>query len=38
MTYRFKQCVNVIAFKYFIEQYPSYLNKGFDVTIDYNFQ
>ena len=26
VTYRFKQCVNTIAFKYFNEQSPNYLN------------
>ena len=36
MTYRFKQCVNTIVFKYFNEQCPSYLNEAFDVKN--NFQ
>ena len=31
VTYRFKQCVNAIAFKYFNEQYPNYLNKVFSI-------
>ena len=38
VTYRFKQCVNTIAFKYFNEQCPNYLNEIFDVTIENNFQ
>ena len=38
MTYRFKQCVNTIAFKYFNEQCPNYLNEVFDVAIENNFQ
>ena len=36
VTYRFKQCVNTIVFKYFNEQCPSYLNEAFDVKN--NFQ
>ena len=35
MTYRFKQCVNTIAFKYFNEQCPNYLN---NVTVVNNYQ
>ena len=31
VTYRFKQCVNAIAFKYFNEQCPNYLNKVFSI-------
>ena len=38
VTYRFKQCVNAIFFKYFSEQYPNYLNEVFDVVIENNFQ
>ena len=38
MTYRFKQCVNTIAFKYFNEQCPNYLNEVFVVTVQNNFQ
>ena len=38
VIYRFKQCVNVIVFKYFNEQYPNYLNEVFDVAIENNFQ
>ena len=38
VTYRFKQCVNAIAFKYFNEQYPNYLNEVFDVAIENNLQ
>ena len=38
VTYRFKQCVNVIVFKYFNEQCPNYLNEVFDVAIENNFQ
>ena len=38
MTYRFKQCVNAIVFKYFNEQCPNYLNEVFDVAIENNFQ
>ena len=35
MTYRFKQCVHAIAFKYFNENYP---NDHEDAAIDNNFQ
>ena len=38
VTYRFKQCVNTIFLKYFNEQCPNYLNEGFGVTIENNFQ
>ena len=38
VTYRFKQCVNAIVFKYFNEQFPNYLNKVCDVAIENNFQ
>ena len=38
MTYRFKQCVNAIAFKYFNEQCPNYLNEVFNVAAENNFQ
>ena len=38
VTYRFKQCVNTTAFKYFNEQCPNYLNEVFDVAVENNFQ
>ena len=38
VTYRFKQCVNRIAFKYFNEQCPNYLNEVFDVAVENNYQ
>ena len=38
MTYRFTQYVNTIAFKYFNEQCPNYLNEVFDVAVENNFQ
>ena len=38
MAYRFKQCVNSIAFKYFNEQCPNYLSKLFNVTTESNIQ
>ena len=38
MTYRFKQCVNAIVFKYFNKQCPNYLNEVFHVAIENNFQ
>ena len=38
VTYRFKQCINTIAYKYFNEQCPNYLNEGSDVAIENNFQ
>ena len=36
VTYRFKQFVNTIVFKYFNEQCPNYLNEAFDIKN--NFQ
>ena len=38
MTYRFKQCVNTILFKYFNEQCQSYLKDVFDVAVESSFQ
>ena len=38
VTYRFKQCVMSIVFKYFNEQCPSYLNEAFEVATESNFQ
>ena len=38
VTYRFKQCVNTIAFKYFNGKFPNYLNEAFDVAVNNNFQ
>ena len=38
VTYRFKQYVNAIVFKYFSEKCPNYLNEVFDVAIENNFQ
>ena len=38
VTYRFKQCVNTIVFKYFNEQCPNYLNEVFDVAVENNYQ
>ena len=38
VTYRSKQCVNAIVFKYFNEQCPNYLNEVLDVAIENNFQ
>ena len=37
-TYRFKQCVISIVFKYFNEQCPNYLNEVFDVATESNVQ
>ena len=37
-TYRFKQCVNGIAFKYLNEQCPNYLHEVFDIHVENNFQ
>ena len=37
VTYRFKQCVISIVFKYFNEQCPNYLNEVFDVATESNF-
>ena len=34
----FKQCVNIIIFKYFNEQCPNYLNEVFNVAIEDKFQ
>ena len=34
VTYRFKQCVTSMIFKYFNEQCPNYLNEVFDVTTE----
>ena len=34
MTYRFKQCVTSMIFKYFNEQCPNYLNEVFDVATE----
>ena len=38
VTYRFKQCVISIVFKYFNGQCPNYLNEVFDVATESNFQ
>ena len=38
VTYRFKQCVNAIAFWVFNEQCPNYLSEVSDVAIENNFQ
>ena len=38
VTYRFKQCVTAIIFKYFNEQYPNYLSEVFHVAVENNFQ
>ena len=38
VTYRFKQCVNSMVFKYFNELWPNYLNEVFDVATESNFQ
>ena len=38
VTYRFKQGVNGIVFKYFSEQCLNYLNEVFDVALQNNFQ
>ena len=38
MTYRFKQCVNAIVFKYFNGHGPNYLNEVFEISIENNFQ
>ena len=38
VTYRFKQCVISIFFKYFNEQCPNYLNEVFGVATESNFQ
>ena len=38
VTYRFKQCVISIVFKYFNEQCPNCLNEVFDVATERNFK
>ena len=38
VTYRFKQCVNSVVFKYFNEQCPNYLSKIFNVATASNTQ
>ena len=38
VTYKFKQCVISIVFKYFNGQCPNYLNEVFDVATESNFQ
>ena len=38
VTYRFKQCVISIVFKYFNEQCSNYLNEVFDAATESNFQ
>ena len=38
VTYRFKQCVHSIVFKYFNEQCPNYLSEVFNVTTESNIQ
>ena len=38
VSYRFKQCVNAIVFKYFNEQCPNYLNEVFDDAVENNFR
>ena len=38
VTYRFKECANVIFFMYFHKQYPNHLNEAFDVIMENNFQ
>ena len=38
VTYRCKQFVNAIVFKYFNQQCPNYLSEAFDVAIENNFQ
>ena len=38
VTYRFKQCVISIVFKYFNEQCPNYLNEVSGVATKSNFQ
>ena len=37
VTYRFKQCVYSIVFKYFSEQCPDYLNEVFDIVREISF-
>ena len=38
MTYRFKQCVNSMVFKYFNELFHNYLHEVFDVVAESNFK
>ena len=38
VTFRFKQCVNSIVFKYFNEQCPNYLREASNVTTENNFK
>ena len=38
VTYRFKQCVHAIVFKYFNEQIPNYLNEVLHIAREDNFQ
>ena len=38
VTYRFKQCVNSIFFKYFNEECPNCLNNVFDVAPENNLR
>ena len=38
VTYKFKQCVNSIVFKYFNEQGPNYLVEVFNVAPESNIQ
>ena len=38
VTYRFKQCVISIVFKYFNRQCPNHLNELFGVATESNFQ
>ena len=37
VTYKFKQCVNSIVFKYFNQQCSNYLNEVFDVPQSVTF-
>ena len=38
VTYKSKQCVNLIIFEYINEKFPSQLNEVFDVVTENNFQ
>ena len=38
VSYRFKQCVNLIVFRYFSKQCINYLNEVFDVTKESKYQ
>ena len=38
VTFRFKQCVNLKAFRYINERCPNYLSKVFNVTTESNIQ